>query len=198
MATQRYEANVAALEEYLWVKRGLSQSSAVTFRLGKVPEDENSAFAGRLAIPGIGSRGVYSLRFRCLLEHDHGEVGCPKYLGFEGVPTRLFNVRAVSEARAVIHITEGELDTITLAQCGLPAVAVPGANNWKPHHARVFAGFDKTVIWGDADKAGRDFARDVASDIGHNAYKVKLPDGMDVNSLYVRDGQQAILDLAEE
>lgn len=198
-ATQRYAENVDSCAAFLQA-RGISRSTAVTYRLGSVPTSEGSWIGGRLAIPAMGPRGVYSLRFRCLQAHSHSdpEVSCQKYLGFPGIGTRLFNVQAVHKAHDQIEITEGELDALILLQLGYNAVGVPGAHNWKHHYARVFAGFDTVRVWGDGDEAGREFSRVVTSAIGPAGRTVKMPDGMDVNELFLAQGANAIHERVEE
>jgi DNA primase len=124
-------------------------------------------------------------------------VSCQKYLGFTGVGTRLFNVRAIHTAHDHIEVTEGELDAITLGQLGYHAVAVTGATNWKAHYARVLAGFDLVRVWGDGDTAGREFARIVTGAVGGQARAVKMPDGLDVNELYLQEGEAGVRTVAE-
>ncbi len=181
-ATSRHQANIESAAEYL-ASRAISPASADRFRLGVV--GPNESYAGRLAIPGIGLEGVYSLRYRSLREEE------PKYLGHEDMPTRLFNLRALHEARDTIHITEGEIDAITLEQCGLHAVGVPGVKNWKKHHPRMFAGFSHVWVWADGDDAGHGFARKICGDIS-SASTLSMEAGLDANSLYVKEGQDGI------
>lgn len=186
------ERNVDGLGAYLRV-RGISRVTAVTYRLGVVPSDD-SWLGGRMAIPSIGPRGVCSIRYRCLLAHDHHdpEVDCQKFLGHAGIGTRLWNPQAVVHAHDVLDVTEGETDGLTLAQLGLYVVGVPGVSNWKNHYARVCAGFALVRVWGDGDRAGREFARMVADKVGSQARVIDMPEGMDVNELYLTYGEEAI------
>lgn len=181
-ATSRFEANIESALAYL-AERAIDRSTAAHFRLGVVGPNEE--YAGRLAIPAIGPNGVYSIRYRAL----HGEE--PKYLGHDGLPVRLFNLRALHEATDEIHITEGELDAISLEQCGLHAVGVPGVPHWKKHHHRMFAGFSRVYVWEDGDDAGRGFARKVANDI-QSCHVVSLESGTDVNALLQKEGKDGI------
>jgi len=181
------EQRIALAETYL-KGRGLDLDTLARFRLG-VGTD------GRLTIPAIGPTGVYSIRTRCIADHEHEE--CQKYLGFEGVPTRLFNLRALQEAGDEIHITEGELDAITLEMCGLHAIGVPGVHSWKKHHHRLFGGFARVYVWLDGDDAGRGFGRKVADDISWSSH-VSMDTGEDVNSTYVKHGPDRILELLKE
>lgn len=186
-ATAEAEGRVAQAETYL-KGRGFDLATARLFRLG-VGTD------GRLTIPAVGPNGVYSLRSRCIAAHDH--EGCQKYLGFEGVPVRLFNLRALQEAQDEIHITEGEIDAMTLEVAGLHAIGVPGVNSWKRHHKRMFAGFARVYVWEDGDDAGRGFSRKVTADI-QSARHVSMDPNEDVNSTYVQYGKERILELLKE
>jgi DNA primase len=187
-ATTEAEGRVGEAETYLKT-RGFDLPEVERFRLG-VGTD------GRLTIPAIGPQGVYSLRSRCILDHDHEH--CQKYLGFEGVPVRLFNLRALQEAGDEIHITEGEVDAITLELCSLHAVGVPGVNSWKRHHHRLFAGFQRVFVWEDGDEAGRSFVRKVAADLQSAAVVSMDSPGSDANSAFVAGGPERILALLEE
>lgn len=181
------EGRIGLAEDYLKA-RGFDRSTQERFRLG-VGTD------GRLNIPAIGPNGVYSIRSRCIAEHDH--EGCQKYLGFEGVPVRLFNLRALFEAQDEIHITEGELDAITLEMCGLHAIGVPGVNSWKRHHRRMFSGFQRVWVWLDGDEPGKSFGRKVAGDISTVGH-VSMDLSEDVNSTFVQYGPEHLLQLLEE
>lgn len=189
-ATAEYQRHVGLAEEYL-ASRGIDPVLAGSHRLGVVAEPipGHERMVGRLAIPSLGrSDSVYALRFRAL---DGSE---PKYLGLPGVDLRLFNVRGLHLADDSIHITEGELDAISLGACGLHAVALPGVKSWKPHHPRLFAGFSRVYIWGDGDTAGRDFAEKLGREIDTSII-VHVPDGMDCNSLLVQEGKDALLSM---
>lgn len=190
-ATDQYAKSVDLAEEYL-TARGIGPELAETFRLGVVAEPipGHEEYADRLSIPYLGARGsVYGMRFRTL------DGDGPKYLGIHGTPTRLFNLRALHESDLpFMCITEGELDCVALAASGLPGIGVPGSNNWKRHHPRLFAGFDAVYVLGDGDKAGRKFTQEVSASL-RSARPVTLPDGADVNSLLVSDGPEAIREL---
>lgn len=180
--TARHEANIESAREYLGA-RALNRDIVARFRLGVVNDGEDHA--GRLAIPAIGPNGVYSIRYRSIQNEE------PKYLGHDGLAVRLFNLRALHEATDEIHITEGEIDAISLEQCGLHAVGVPGVNGWKKHHHRMFAGFSKVFVWEDGDSAGRSFAKKVCNDIS-SARHVSLEADSDPNSLLVKEGADGI------
>lgn len=148
-------------------------------------------------IPSIGPRdNVYDVAFRCVQDHDCKAAECPKYLFLPGMDKRLYNLRALAEAGDTIDITEGQLDAATLEACGLRAVGVAGANGWKTHQRRLFQGFDRVCVWGDGDSAGRDFALRVSHDVA-GADVMMVESQYDINSLYVEQGRDAVLSIAE-
>jgi DNA primase len=190
-ATATYQKHLDVAEEYL-ASRHIDRAIAENHRLGVVvdPLPGHERMVGRLVIPYLGrSDMVSALRFRSL---DQSE---PKYLGLPGVELRLFKVRSLHEAGDSIHITEGELDAISLAVCGLHAVGVPGVTSWKKHHPRLFAGFSRVFIWGDGDQPGRGFAEKLAREIDQ-AIVVPVPDGADCNSLLVERGPDFLREMA--
>lgn len=175
--------------EYL-ASRGIEEITADTFMLGwtgdnPLPGDPENC----LSIPNISAGGVVGLKFRRL------DDGSPRYLG-RSLPGRLYNTRAVVSAEDTICITEGELDCIVLVQCGYSAVAAPGANSWKAHHARVFAGFSRVLVFGDGDEAGREFSRRVV-DCVPAARSVIMGPGQDINELFLEGGEAAVKELIE-
>lgn len=178
--------------------RGLAIDHVIeTHRLGVVrsPLPGHERYAGRLAIPYIGPKGnVYDVRYRCLEDHDHkdSEVKCPKYLGEDGVTTRMFNTRALLAETDYIFVCEGEMDAVTITACGWPAVAVPGANNWKEHHGRVLAGFARVVVLADGDDAGRKLGDAVRRSLPVTCQVMVVTEGEDVNSLYAKGGKEAL------
>lgn len=191
-ATAVYEAQLPAVASYL-LERGIDEPTAVTYRLGAVvePVRGHEIYRGRLVIPYLTRAGVVSLRFRCVVGHDCKTEKCPKYLGISE-RTRLYNVGAFFRARGVIGITEGEMDALTLSgPVGIPAVGVPGVSNWKEHFGRCFSGYGDIPVFADGDEAGREFAKRVCNEL-EQARIVRLPDGMDVNNIYVNEGADAL------
>lgn len=181
---QQCAARVGMVSEYL-VARGISETTARTYRLGY---EEQGEYAGRLTIPYITADGsVVDVRYRAL----NGEQS-PKYMSRPGSKTHLFSVSSLLRDGGTIYIAEGEIDAMTLNQCGLAAVGVPGANSWQEHWKRLFADYDNVVVVCDGDQAGRDFGKRVVEKID-GAAVVHLPDGEDSNSMLVNFGADALL-----
>ena len=184
-AAKFYHSALHEAEDYL-AGRGINLEAATRARLGVVlePLTGHEAYINRLAIPYITRSGVVDVRFRSL------DLSEPKYMGMAGASTHLYNVGSLFRASSYICICEGEIDTITLdAVCGIPAVGVPGVNNWKKHYTRLLADFDKVFLFADGDNAGTDFGKSLSRELG-NLVVVQMPEGEDVNSMYRLHGAE--------
>jgi DNA primase len=182
-ATKKYAESIHLASDYL-ESRGISQEVARLASLGVVsePETGHEQYAGRLAIPYITKTGVVDLRFRSL-----NPAVEPKYMGMTGAETRMYNVLDVEQAGDFIGVCEGELDTITLSYCvGIPCIGVPGANSWKRHYTRLLADFERVFVFADGDQPGTEFAKGLARELPVTI--VQLPEGEDVNSMFVQSG----------
>ena len=159
------------------------------FRLGYVKGDHpgDSDYVGRLAIPYLTPAGPVDIRYRSLTPEG------PKYLSRPGAKTKLFNVKDLLVESPILYVAEGELDCVTSsALCGLPTVAVPGANNWMPHFRLLMADYSKVIVMCDGDEAGRQFGKTICKEVD-TAIAVSMPPGMDVNDLFVAGGREAVL-----
>lgn len=182
-AVKKYAESIHLASDYL-ESRGISQEVARLASLGVVsePETGHEQYTGRLAIPYITKTGVVDLRFRSL-----NPAVEPKYMGMTGAETRMYNVLDIEQAGDFIGVCEGELDTITLSYCvGIPCIGVPGANSWKRHYTRLLADFERVFVFADGDQPGTEFAKGLARELPVTI--VQLPEGEDVNSMYVQSG----------
>lgn len=195
--TDRYHASLLDNPEALTylADRGITREMASGSRLGLVsdPDALHEEYRGRLALPYLTPTGVITMRFRCLENHSCSDNGCPKYIQPKGEPTHLYNVQALHDADTEVGICEGELDAIVATEAGYPSVGVPGVQNWKPFYYRLFADFERVVIFGDGDAAGRTFASQLAHNIPNGEAKV-MPSGSDVNSYVVEYGSDSLLE----
>jgi DNA primase len=178
-------------------RRGLTGTNAQSFRLGAVVEPIDPAhkrFQGRLVIPYVTPAGTVGIKYRCCEDHDCKEAGHGKYDQLSGSRIGMFNVAALSRPEPYICVTEGELDCITAAQAGLPAVGIPGVSAWRPHFSRCLKGYDAVYVLADSDDAGQgiEFARKVESEV-RNVSIVSMPPNEDVNSFCVKEGAEALL-----
>jgi len=182
-ATEKYRENIYQAEVYL-KNRGIPIEIARLAQLGVVEEPEvgHETYIGRLAIPYVTKTGVVDLRFRSL-----NPAVEPKYMGLTGAETKMYNVLDIEKANNFIGVCEGELDTITMSGCvGIPCIGVPGANSWKKHYTRLLADFERVFVFADGDQPGTEFARSLARELPVTI--VQLPDGHDVNSMFVKEG----------
>lgn len=188
-ATAYYERSLKEALPFLEC-RGLDEAVARKYRLGVVqrPCSGHESYAGRLAIPYLSRSGVVTIRFRCLDPHDCKEASCPKYLGLRGVKPTLYNTEALFAASSVIAITEGELDAVVITEyTGIPAVGIQGVSAWNDVFARTLNDFDKVLIVGDGDDAGKNMVERLVDSVP-NAVGVYLPDGRDANDVYLEHG----------
>ena len=180
--------------EYL-ARRGLDAEAAAAFRIGRAssPLNGHDHMAGRLVIPHIGPAGnIYDLRFRCIEHADCKEAGCKsKYMGLPGVQTRTFNTRAIALAGDELHVTEGEMDAMSLSMAGFQAIGIPGVNALSRHFDRMVAGFSKVTVWADGDDAGRGMAEKIARAVPIARILI-MRAGQDVNSILVEGGPDAL------
>jgi len=175
------------LLDYVTQERQLTRETVARFLLGAVvsPETSDEPARGMLAIPYLTPSGPVALRFRRPPNKDTG----PKYWQPEGTDLTIFNVQALFAGEHVIVITEGEIDCMTVAQCGIPAVGIPGASAWKDYYQPLFEGYDRVIICADNDDtgAGGKFAAKVARQVP-GPEVVLMPEGHDVNSLFCEVG----------
>lgn len=204
-ATTRYHKAMAGsmAEQYL-DNRGLLVHGIDRFRLGIVddPLPGHEMFRGWLAIPYLRwSPGqgwsVVTMKFRCIQDHDCGEAhqNVGKYMAHPGGGSHVYNTLSILENEDDIAICEGELDAITACLAGIPAVGVPGIENWKPFYHRMFKGYKKVWMFADRDDSkgqGMSFARKLANEMG-NLVIIPMPVGHDVNSTVSEYGSGVLL-----
>ncbi|MFG2147378.1 hypothetical protein ACGFRG_24805 [Streptomyces sp. NPDC048696] len=151
-----------------------------------------------LAIPYLGRAGQpLTIRFRCLLEHDHRAHHHGKYNTITGDPPRMYGVDSIHAAGDTIDVTEGELDRVVLRMLGLHVVGLPGASLWLPRHRRMLAGFNVVRVWGDPDDAGAEFTSKVCRSLPRSARGMRLRIG-DVSETYKQGGTQSLLNVIKE
>ena len=186
-ATQRYAGTIELAKEYL-SSRHLSVEEANIFHLGVVadPLPGHEPYKGRLAIPYITPSGVVDIRFRAMHNED------PKYMGLVGAKTTMFNTKACFVADKYICVTEGEFDCIMMGvKTQHPTIGIPGANNWKPHYAKILDDFEIVIVLADGDAAGLEFGKKISRELG-NVNIISMPEGEDVNSMMVKQGSDWI------
>lgn len=156
--------------------------------LGQVPPDSDLEWApyrGMLTLPFFAAGGdVVNIRFRRI------GPGEPKYLQLAGVTPGPYNLKVLAEDHRTVVVAEGEIEVLTLAELGIPAVGMPGVHTWKSFYRHLFDGIDNVIIWGDPDEAGRKFNAELQKSLpaAGVAYMEK-----DINDTYTQDGIGPIL-----
>lgn len=189
---------------YTWltVERGLSEETLVEHQLGVVAEDsadpEHKAMVGYISLPFLTptsrtdtALNFTDIRFRRGPDVDESK---PKVRSIAGHQSRLYCTTVLATPGPIVAIAEGEMDTLTLNQAGVPAVGVAGVSAWNSdYYDRIFSGFDQVLIPADNDDEGQgqDFADRVAKDVP-NPKIVLMPEGEDVNSYFVKYGGDAV------
>ncbi|MFD9569713.1 toprim domain-containing protein [Streptomyces sp. NPDC059982] len=183
--------------EYLKT-RGLTQDSVQYFRLGYVgnPQSGHERYTGRLAIPYLNRQGVIAIRYRCIQEHDCKAIeGHSKYTREPGDEAKVYNILALTAPTDRMAVCEGEIDTMTAWQCGIPVIGSAGAKAWKPIFNRLIRGYQRVVNLADGDDAGLALA-DAIAEKNDQAVTRQFPTGSDVNKYYLDYGKEALLEYA--
>lgn len=198
-ATMQYLAHLDLAAGWL-DGRGIDLEHARRNGLGVVVEPlrGHESYRGRLSIPYLTPSGTMALNFRCIQDHNCKEIeGHKKYLKPAGTKQHLYGVMYYDDADNFIALTEGEIDALTLQQIGIPALGVPGAENWKPHWTSILQDFSTVYVFSDGDEAGQKFAKRVMTEYDRTV-NVRMPEGEDVNSVFVKYGKDYLLKKIEE
>lgn len=179
-------------------ERGLADVAS-QLRFGYVDDPapgHEERFRGMLSIPYLTPSGVVGFKFRAIKEADK------KYLIPTGQKTHLYNVSAILKAVNEVLVVEGELDAASAISAGYPAVAISGAQAFKPHFARCFDGIGRVIVITDNDRRadgtnpGQDLARKIC-DALPNAIRVSLALGEDINSTIIKYGRNHFTELVK-
>lgn len=194
-ALQGWQGSLSLAGSYL-ESRGISSETAQVFRLGVVVSHEPGfeKYTGRLAIPYLDRKGPVGFTFRCVAEHDCKQSSCPKYLQMEGQEVGFFNVLALVDSdSSVAHVTEGEIDGITLTQVvgNEPVGSLSGVSKWKGHFPYLLNGFERVVLWSDPDDAGEKMRAKFRQYVT-NVDVINMPAPLDVNGLFCSKGADAV------
>lgn len=197
-ATLQYAERLDDAAEWL-EGRGIDLEFARSRGLGVVhnPPPQHQHMNGRLSIPYLTDAGPVAIVSRCIQNHKCAEVPNHKKVAKpRGQGNLLYGVQAASWADEWIVVCEGEIDALTWQQVGVPALSVPGAENWKDHWVNIFEDFSTVYAAIDGDKAGDELYERMAYEIDlsrTSVVKVRFPDGEDTNSMYVKLGEEYLL-----
>lgn len=196
-ASARYETHLENILDLLSA-RGISEETARYHHLGYIDNDPipghenyNQCITIPYLYPVWGEPAeIRKMRFRCSLPHDCKTHNHPKYLTPAGDTGSIYNMAAMANPAAEIHICEGEFDSMILEQCGWSAVALPGATSWQNFWTKFFEGYDHIYIWSDPDPAGHQMAQTIQTALPQ-AVHVPLTVG-DVTDTYLKAGKTGL------
>ncbi len=205
LAVVQYEGDLAEVLPYL-EKRGIDSAIARSRRLGYVRAaaiPEHKRAKGRLCIPYLTPAGVVAVAFRCIEDHvckdEDKRVKAlnknwshSKYWKPYGQITHLYGVGDLHLEGRDICVTEGEIDTITLSMCGLPAVGIGGAEHWQDWWPLVLCDYRHIYVFCDGDAAGRNLGNKVVKEMKSKAVLIELPEKEDVNSFFLKYGADKV------
>jgi archaellum biogenesis ATPase FlaH len=128
----------------------------------------------RVVFPVRAADGVLVGTLRYSPNPARREAG-PKMMASAGCPRELFPAPESIEPGKAVLLVEGEPDAVACWSMGMAAVAVPGAQAWKPEWADRFAG-RQVIVCFDCDPPGRAAAAKAANDLSKVAREVRLID----------------------
>lgn len=159
----------AAVLDYLTVERNLPRAVLDAYKIG---EDGN-----RIIFPFLLPDGT--LAMAKAREAKDGVKPIPTAANCEPV---LFGWQAVPPDAREITICEGEIDSLSMAAFGFPAMSVPfggggkGKQNWIENEFERMEQFERIYLATDMDEPGHQAAAEIASRLGrHRCYRVTLP-----------------------
>lgn len=198
-ATLRYARHLDEAEAWLGT-RGLDLEFARSEGLGVVrdPLQGHEHLKGRLCVPYLTDFGPVNMTFRCMEPHSCKEIpDHSKYMFPKGLKTNLYGVQSIDAADEWIVMTEGEIDRLTWVQLGVPALGVSGAKKWQPHWANVIEDFSTLYFIEDGDRDGRELFEKVSYEVDQaktQVIRVRMPDGEDTNSMYIKRGRDYLME----
>lgn len=126
---------------------------------------------------------------------------------FDNTPI-LYNMNKVDHSDGPLTITEGQIDTLSIIECGYKnVVSVPGGagnTKWIETCYDWLEQFDQIIIWADDDEAGMKMRKEACARLGQwrckyveipDEYKNEKIDVKDANAVLFFYGKQPVLDL---
>jgi twinkle protein len=157
------------VHDYLTEVRNLPESVLTSYKIGAVGDEIIFPFL----LPG-GELALAKAR-----KAEDGASPKPTAANCEPI---LFGWQAIPDDAREVIITEGEIDAMSWAAFGFPAMSVPfgggkGAKQkWIESEYDRLARFEKIYISTDMDKVGDEAAEEIASRLGrHRCVRVSLP-----------------------
>lgn len=178
-----------------WKQRGLSRKTIDRFRIGYIkewrhPAMPTSPLSPRLIIP-TGKNSYFARDTRSDLTDEQMKYAKSKY-GFQ-----FFNIEALNVADQPIFLVEGELDALSILDCGGCAISLGSVSNAKAFASQLSCNPSQPIIIVmDNDARGKKTAKLLSesfSAIGIPFQQSTVPDGFkDPNELLCSDRDKFI------
>lgn len=172
-----------------WLKsRGLSEQTLADFRIAEQVRD-GKTYA---VFPYLRDGVLVNVKYRNVAEKkDMRQEG--------GAEPCLFGWHLIDPKCRTVAITEGEIDAMTLHQCGIPALSVnAGAGNhqWLENDWDRLERFSEILVFFDSDEPGQKGAREVANRIGADRCKIVTIPAKDANDYLLQGADASDFDYA--
>lgn len=136
-----YHSRLNGEATYLKKKWGVSDETIQAFNLGYADECPTFQASSSFTIPYYWQDQLINLRHRLVAPTDSGKYR-PE---IAGLPSAIFNADILTSEEWVV-LVEGEFKAMVLWQNGLPAIAVPGATNFKEKWVNHFNKVKKVFV----------------------------------------------------
>jgi twinkle protein len=185
----RCKAPVGAVRDYLGQERKIPLAVLEAYKIG---EDGD-----QIIFPFLMPDGELALA-----KARRAENGAkPTPLAKDCEPI-LFGWQAMPASSREVVITEGEIDALSWAAYGWPAMSVPfgggGGNKqqWIENEFERMERFERIYISTDMDKPGEEAATEIATRLGrHRCYRVQIPH-KDANACLMEGVEKSVMDAA--
>lgn len=173
------------VENYL----ALRKISKKTMDLLTVSSDDK----GNIVFPYFEDKELVFVKFRPSKKVEKGERKA--WRESETKPI-LWGMQLCDISKPLI-ITEGEIDTLSLYECGLEnAVSVPSGSedlSWIDNCWEWLNKFNKIIFFGDNDSAGKEMVKNCVQRLGAYRCSVVDCDTKDANELLYKQGKEAVI-----
>ncbi len=156
---------------YLTEKRRLTPEILQAYSVGETADGEAYSFAYKWWPGGMERKAGHRPRFEfCkVVKVDRADGKKIEWRDPKGGKNILFGMCAIPDEARELVIAEGEIDAMTWAQYGFPAVSVPGGagyTGWINITFDWLARFQKIYVSFDEDRAGRQKLVEVVTRLG--------------------------------
>lgn len=172
---------------YLTKTRGLSTEVLARYKVREFDhQSHGAACVFPIFAPDSGSREPDLLKYLAVKRAPDGK----KIIwASAGSKPHLFGWQAIGHNEREVCITEGEIDALTVADWGFPALSVhSGTQNldWIDHDYDALARFSKIYILTDQDEPGEKCAESIAARLGRErCFRVRLEGFKDANEAHL-------------